>query len=231
MACLFQVFPSGNLHGKYMARHQPITTAAMEGLFKSQAGAPIVILGQPDEQHETIDNPIAANKVLSFLVYGTFTAEVAGLNAFPKDQWPTNIPLVYFAYHVMVGLGTVFVAVMVFAAFLLWRGKLYQSRWMLWIIMLCAPFPYIANTAGWLTAEVGRQPWLVYGLLRTSQGYSQNVIAGNTMFTLLGYMGLYLLLGILFLFLIQREIGHGPASGLPASDSHYTSVVAASRES
>jgi len=231
MACLFQVFPSGDLHGKYMARHQPITTAAMEGLFKSQAGAPIVILGQPDEQHETIDNPIAANKVLSFLVYGTFTAEVAGLNAFPKDQWPTNIPLVYFAYHVMVGLGTVFVAVMVFAAFLLWRGKLYQSRWMLWIIMLCAPFPYIANTAGWLTAEVGRQPWLVYGLLRTSQGYSQNVIAGNTMFTLLGYMGLYLLLGILFLFLIQREIGHGPASGLPASDSHYTSVVAASRES
>jgi cytochrome bd ubiquinol oxidase subunit I len=231
MACLFQVFPSGDLHGKYMARHQPITTAAMEGLFKSQAGAPIVILGQPDEEHETIDNPIAANKVLSFLVYGTFTAEVAGLNAFPKDQWPTNIPLVYFAYHVMVGLGTVFVAVMVFAAFLLWRGKLYQSRWMLWIIMLCAPFPYIANTAGWLTAEVGRQPWLVYGLLRTSQGYSQNVIAGNTMFTLLGYMGLYLLLGILFLFLIQREIGHGPASGLPASDSHYTSVVAASRES
>jgi cytochrome d ubiquinol oxidase subunit I len=82
---------------------------------------------------------------------------------------------------------------------------------MLWIILLCVPLPYIANTAGWLTAEVGRQPWLVYGLLRTTQGYSTNVIAGNSMFTLLGFMGLYLVLGILFLFLIQREIGHGPA--------------------
>jgi len=133
------------------------------------------------------------------------------LNEFPKDQWPTNIPLLYFSYHVMVGLGTIFVAVMALAAFLLWRRKLYVSPWMLWIILLCVPFPYIANTAGWLTAEVGRQPWLVYGLLRTNQGYSTNVIASNSMFTLLGYMGLYLVLGILFLFLIQREIGEGPA--------------------
>jgi cytochrome d ubiquinol oxidase subunit I len=210
-ASLWQVFPSGDLHGKYMARNQPVTTAAMEGLFKSQTGAPIVILGQPDEEHQRIDNPIIANKVLSFLIYGTTTAEVQGLNAFPKDQWPTNIPLLYFSYHVMVGLGTIFVAVMALAAFLLWRRKLYTSRWMLWIILLCVPFPYIANTAGWLTAEVGRQPWLVYGLLRTNQGYSTNVIAGNSMFTLLGYMGLYLVLGVLFLFLIQREIGHGPA--------------------
>jgi cytochrome d ubiquinol oxidase subunit I len=82
---------------------------------------------------------------------------------------------------------------------------------MLWIILLCVPLPYIANTAGWLTAEVGRQPWLVYGLLRTDQGYSTNVMAGNSMSTLLGYMGLYLVLGVLFLFLIQQEIGHGPA--------------------
>lgn len=126
----------------------------------------------------------------------------------------------------MVGLGTIFIAVTVVATLLLWRGQLYQSRWMLWIIMLCAPFPYIANTAGWLTAEVGRQPWLVYGLLRTSQGYSRNVIAGNTMFTLIGYMGLYLLLGILFLFLVQREIGHGPAS-----DSHSAGLITASKES
>ena len=210
-ASLWQVFPSGDLHGKYMARNQPVTTAAMEGLFKSQTGAPIVILGQPDQEHQRIDNPIIANKVLSFLIYGTTTAEVQGLNAFPKDQWPTNIPLLYFSYHVMVGLGTIFVAVMALAAFLLWRRRLYTNLWMLWIILLCVPFPYIANTAGWLTAEVGRQPWLVYGLLRTNQGYSTNVIAGNSLFTLLGYMGLYLVLGILFLFLIQREIGQGPA--------------------
>jgi len=208
-----QVFPTGDLHGKYMARHQPVTTAAMEGLFKTESGAPIVILGQPDEEHQRIDNPLVVNKVLSFLIYGTTTGEVRGLNEFPRDQWPTNIPLLYYSYHIMVGLGTIFVAIMAVSTFLLWRGKLYRSRWMLWIIMLCLPFPYIANTAGWMTAEIGRQPWLVYGLMRTSEGYSKYVHAGNGLFTLLGFMGLYTLLAILFLVLVKREIAHGPASG------------------
>jgi cytochrome bd ubiquinol oxidase subunit I len=211
LACLFQVFPSGDLHGKYVAHHQPATTAAMEGLFETQSGAPMVILGQPDTEKQRIDNPIVANNVLSFLVYGTTTAEVKGLNAFPKDEWPTNIPLLYFSYHVMVGLGTIFICVMAAAAFLLWRGSLYRSRLVLWSLLLCVPLPYVANTAGWLTAEVGRQPWLIYGLMRTADGYSKNVSAGNSMFTLLGFMGLYLVLGILFVFLIQREIGQGPS--------------------
>jgi cytochrome d ubiquinol oxidase subunit I len=123
-----------------------------------------------------------------------------------------GIPLLYFAYHIMVGLGTVMIAAMSAATIMLWRRMLYGARWMLWVLLLCVPFPYIANTAGWLTAEVGRQPWLVYGLLRTPQGYSSNVNAANSLFTLLGYMGLYLLLGILFIFIMQREIGHGPAT-------------------
>jgi cytochrome d ubiquinol oxidase subunit I len=227
IASLFQIFPSGDLQGKYMVRNQPVTLAAMEGLFKTQTGAPLVIIGQPDAEHERIDNPIIANDLLSFLTYGTFTAEVSGLNAFPKDQWPTNIPLLYFAYHIMVGLGTIFVAVMVVAAFLLWRGKLFASRWLLWIIMLCLPLPYIANTAGWMTAEVGRQPWIVYGLMRTSEGYSNNVLAGNSMFTLLGFMGLYAILAILFLFLVHREIEHGPAKA--AADGAASSAVLAER--
>ena len=88
---------------------------------------------------------------------------------------------------------------------------------MLWILMLCLPFPYIANTAGWMTAEIGRQPWLVYGLLRTSEGYSKYVSAGNGLFTLLGFMGLYTVLAILFLFLVHREIAHGPEF-IPAAD-------------
>ncbi len=213
---IFQVFPTGDLQGKYMARHQPVTTAAMEGLFKSASGAPIVILGQPDEEHERIDNPLAVNDVLSFLIYGTTAAEVKGLNEFPKDLWPTNIPLLYYSYHIMAGLGTIFVAVMVVAAFLLWRRRLFASRWMLWIILLCLPFPYVANTAGWMTAEIGRQPWLVYNLMRTTEGYSRYVHAGNGLFTLLGFMGVYTLLAILFLFLVHREIAHGP-SAAPAS--------------
>jgi cytochrome d ubiquinol oxidase subunit I len=211
IVCILQVFPTGDLQGKFVARHQPVTSAAMEGLFKTEAGAPIVILGQPDEEHQRIDNPLVVNRVLSFLTYGTTAAEVRGLNEFPKDVWPTNIPLLYYSYHIMVGLGTIFLAVMAAAVFLLWRGRLYQARWMLWIIMLCLPLPHIANTAGWMTAEIGRQPWLVYGLMRTTEGYSRNVHAGNGLFTLLGFMGLYTLLAILFLYLVNHEIAQGPS--------------------
>jgi cytochrome d ubiquinol oxidase subunit I len=205
-----QVFPTGDLHGKYLAKHQPITTAAMEGLFRTEKGAPMVLMGQPDVERQRIDNPLVVNKVLSYLIYGTTEAQVRGLNEFPREDWPTNIPLLYFSYHIMAGLGTIFIAVMTLAILLLWRNKLFQTRWLLWVIMLCLPFPYIANTAGWLTAEVGRQPWLVYGLMRTDVGYSSNVSAGNGLFTLLGFMGLYALLAIFFLFLVHREIEHGP---------------------
>jgi cytochrome d ubiquinol oxidase subunit I len=112
-----------------------------------------------------------------------------------------------------VGLGTIFIAVMAVAALLLWRGKLYGSRPMLWMLMICVPLPYIANTAGWMTAELGRQPWLVYGLLRTAEGVSPRVAAGNAWFTLIGFMGLYAVLSILWLFLIYREIERGPEPG------------------
>jgi cytochrome bd ubiquinol oxidase subunit I len=210
IASIFMIFPTGDLNGKYMAKHQPVTVAAMEGLFKTEQGAPLVIIGQPDEEHQRIDNPIIVNRALSFLIYGTTTAEVKGLNEYPRDQWPTNLPMLYYSYHVMAGLGTIFVAIMVAASFLLWRKKLFQNRWLLWALMLATPFPFIANTAGWWTAELGRQPWLVYGLLRTAQGHSSHVSAGNSLFSLLGFMGMYALLSILFLFLVHREIAQGP---------------------
>jgi len=108
----------------------------------------------------------------------------------------------------------------------LWRGKLFQTTWLLWIIMLCLPLPYIANTAGWMTAEVGRQPWLVYGLMRTTEGFSKYVNDSNTLFTLLGFMGLYAVLAILFLFLVHREIAHGPESG-PHHDVHRGNPITA----
>jgi cytochrome d ubiquinol oxidase subunit I len=207
---ILQVFPTGDLHGRYLAKHQPAAIAAMEGLWHSERGAPLVIMGQPDVEKQRIDNPLVVNKLLSFLIYGTTVAKVEGLDRFPKEDWPTNIPLLYYSYHIMAGLGTMFIAIMVAAAFLLWRRRLYASRWMLWIVMLSLPFPYIANTAGWMTAELGRQPWLVYGLLRTQHGFSTNVSAGNGLFTLLGFMGVYALLAIIFLFLISRVIERGP---------------------
>lgn len=215
IASVLQVFPTGDLHGRYMARHQPATVAGMEALFSTQKGAPLVIIGQPNPETRTIDNPIVLNRVLSFLVYGTPAAVVDGLDHFPRDQWPTNIPLLYYAYHIMVGLGTWFLFITSLAALLLWREKLFSSRWALWALMLSFPLPYIANTAGWMTAEVGRQPWLVYGLLRTAVGSSKMVSAGNTLFSLLGFMGLYALLAMLFIVLVYREIDRGPE---PLSD-------------
>jgi cytochrome d ubiquinol oxidase subunit I len=193
-----------------VALHQPVTLAAMEALFEGQPGAPLVIIGQPDIPARKIDNPLLVPNMLSFLTYRRWEAHVDGLNSFPENQWPDSIPLLYYSYHIMVGLGTIFIAIMVVAVFLLWRGKLFDARWMLWILLLSLPFPYIANTAGWMTAELGRQPWLVYGLMRTADGYSKMVSGGNGVFTLLGFMGMYMVLGILFLFLVRREIERGP---------------------
>jgi cytochrome d ubiquinol oxidase subunit I len=221
LASALIIFPTGDLHGKYVARHQPAAIAAMEGLFKSEIGAGIVLVGQPNEETGKIDNPIVVNNVLSYLIYGTTEAEVKGLDSFPRDQWPTALPLLFYAYHIMAGLGTWFLLLMTVAAFLLWRGHLYTTRWVLWALLLTFPFPYIANTAGWMTAELGRQPWLIYGLMRTSEGYSSNVSVGNGLFTLIGFMGLYTLLGLLFTILIYREISSGPEPKTSAAQAAH----------
>jgi len=211
-ATMLMMFPTGDGQGRMVAQHQPVTLAAMEGLFESVKGAPIVLMGQPDTDHVKLDNPVEVPHVLSLLTYKRWSAEVKGLNDFPRDQWPDNIPLIYYAYHIMVGLGTIMGAVMGLAVLFLWRGRLYSSSALLWSLMLSIPFPYIATTAGWMTAELGRQPWLIYGLMRTANGASANVSAGNGLFSLLGFMGLYMVLGILFLFLIAKEVREGPSS-------------------
>jgi cytochrome d ubiquinol oxidase subunit I len=210
IACIVQIFPTGDLHGKYLAKQQPVAIAGMEGLFNTEKGAGMIILGQPDIENQKIDNPLVVNDFLSFLIYGTTSAEVSGLNQFPKDLWPTTLPLLFYSYHIMVGLGTYFLAIMAISAFLLWRGKLFTSHWVLWPLMLSFPFPYIATTAGWMTAEIGRQPWLVYGLIRTSEGYSKHIGAGTSLFTLLGFLGLYSALSVLWIVLLYTAIQKGP---------------------
>ena len=212
---ILQLFPTGDAQGRMIATNQPVTLAAMEALFASQPGAPLVLIGQPNVETRQIDNPLQVPEALSFLTYRRWGAQVRGLDSFPEKDWPENIGLLYFSYHIMVGLGTIFIAIMGVAALLLWRGKLYSARWMLWILLLALPFPYIAKTAGWMTAELGRQPWLVYALMRTADGYSKTVSAGNGMFTLLGFLGMYTVLGILFLFLVRREIENGPLAEVP----------------
>jgi cytochrome d ubiquinol oxidase subunit I len=210
ISSFLMAFPTGDGQGKNLAFHQPATLAAMEGLFKTESGAPLVLIGQPDMQKKRLDNPIYIPNMLSFLTYNRWGAEVKGLDAFPEKDHPTNIPLLYYSYHIMVGLGTMFIALMLGASFLLWKKTLFTTRSILWMIMLAFPFPYIANTAGWTTAELGRQPWLVYGLMRTVDGTSELVSAGSTMFTLLGFAGMYFVIGMLFILLVLKTINAGP---------------------
>ena len=221
LSSLTVAFPTGDHQAKLVARYQPVALAAMEGRFESGPYARITLMGQPNVAARRIDNPLQVPGLLSFLAFGTFHTRVPGLGAFPPDLWPDNIELLYYCFHIMVGLGTLFIAVMLAATILLAGGRLERSRPVLWVLMLAFPFPYIANAAGWLTAELGRQPWVVYGLLRTNLAASPLVHPGSALFTLIGFAGLYFVIGLLYLFLILREIGHGPASLDPETGGPY----------
>ena len=222
VSTLLAAFPTGDQQGHLVARYQPVSLAAMEGHFQTGPAAGVAVMGQPDVDQKRLDNPFLIPGALSFIVYGNWTREVKGLVDYPRATWPDNIPLLYYTFHIMVGLGTLFIAVMGLSALQLWRGKLLRSRPLLWALLLFMPLPYVANTAGWMTAELGRQPWLVYGLMRTADGISPHVSSGSAMFTLLGFLGMYSLLLMLGLFLIWRILDQGPVSAVdPAHDSAH----------
>ncbi len=210
LASVLVAFPTGDQQAKMVGRHQPVTLAAMEGRFVGGPRASVAVIGQPNVAARRLENPIEIPGALSFLAYGHFGSNVEGLDDFPQESWPDNIELLYYSFHLMITLGTIFIVLMALAGFQILRGRLESSRWLLWVLMLAFPFPYIANTLGWMTAELGRQPWLVYGLFRTAEGYSRVVSSGDTVFTLIGFVGLYLVLGLLFVLLVGREIGRGP---------------------
>jgi cytochrome d ubiquinol oxidase subunit I len=211
---LTQLFPTGDMNSRNVTAYQPTKLAAMEGLFETRYGAPLAIIGMPSTTEHRLLDPVLVPDALSFLAYGNFRAEVRGLNDYPETEWPL-VQLTYYAYHIMVGLGTILIAVLLLGVLLWWRGVLFTSRWFLWVLMLLLPFPYIANEAGWVVTEAGRQPWLVYGLLRTAAGVSPNVEAGETIFTVLGFAGMYALLGVLAVFLAILLVLRGPAEGGP----------------
>ncbi len=211
ISSILVAFPTGDLNAKNVAKYQPATFAAMEGIFETEhAGAEIVLIGQPNMVEKKLDNKIAVPNILSFLTYLEWDRQIQGMDQFKKEELPDNIPALYYSYHIMVGLGTIFIGIMSLAVFFLWRKKLYVNKKLLWAIMFLFPFPYIANITGWYVAELGRQPYLVYGLLKTSDGISPTVSSGNTLFTLLGFVGLYLILGLLFLVLVGKTIHQGP---------------------
>jgi cytochrome d ubiquinol oxidase subunit I len=218
LCSLASLFPTGSFQAERVSRLQPVKTAAMEGLFDTQRGAPMAIIGMPDTDTKRLLDPILIPDALSYLMYGAASAPVTGLNDIPVGDQPP-VELVYYAYHIMVGLGTIFIALFVLSALALWRGRLFRSKALLWAVMLAMPFPYIANEAGWVVAEVGRQPWAVYGLLRTTAATSTNVSGGMTIFTLLGFMGLYLLVGALYALIVLRIVHQGPNA--VTTEAHY----------
>jgi cytochrome d ubiquinol oxidase subunit I len=219
VASLLQLFPTGDGEARQVWAHQPIKGAAMEGLFHDQQPAPITIVGQPNMDTLRIDNPIKIPALLSLLTHRSFDAEVKGLTSFPRDQWPDHVPLVYYAYHIMIALGMIYIGTTLLSIFLLWRRKLFSMRWMLWIVMLMTPFPYISTTAGWVAAEVGRQPWIAYGLLRTADGLSPLISSGNGLFTLLGFVGLYLLMGLAYMVIVLGLLRRGPEAAAEVAET------------
>jgi cytochrome d ubiquinol oxidase subunit I len=232
IASLLVAFPTGDQQAKMVGKYQPVTLAALEGKFVGGTHAGVAVIGQPNVTTRRLDNPIEMPGALSFLAYGHFGSYVRGLDEFPTAVWPDNIELLYYSFHLMITLGTIFILLMAYAAFENWRCRLHSNRYLLWALMLALPFPYIANTLGWMTAELGRQPWLVYGLFRTRDGYSKVVSGGDTVFTLIGFVGLYFVLGLLFLYLVGREIGHGPEDEVTAGPprKHDAAVLRSKEE-
>jgi cytochrome d ubiquinol oxidase subunit I len=203
-----QVF-AGHWSAKVVAEHQPAKLAAFEGIFETRESTELWLFGLPSADEQRVKYGIAVPGMLSFLVHGDFKTPVPGLDTIPADEQPPLF-LPFQTYHIMVSLGTFFIGITFLGLFLLWRGKLFNQRWLMWIFVFSVVLPHVANQAGWIAAEVGRQPWIVYGLLRTADGVSKSVSAGEIGFSLSMFLVIYTLLFVLFLYLLDRKIKHGP---------------------
>jgi len=192
-----------------VTNYQPVKLAAMEGLWNDQACAPLFIVGWVNTTAQTTTG-IKIPCLLSFLAYGDINATVQGLNSFPSDTW-APINLVFQVYHLMIDLGGLFVAIGLLAAlFAVWKQRIWRTRWLLWILVLSIFLTELATLSGWWTAEFGRQPWIVWNLLHTADAVSPNLVGGQVLLSLLMFMGLYALLFVLFIYLLNEKIQHGP---------------------
>ena len=205
------LYPSGHHHAKGVAHEQPEKFAAMEGLIRGQTQAPMVMLGKPSGDPPEMEYVVELPGVLSWLAFGDIDAHVRGIEDLEADGWPTP-PLVptFVSFHTMVGLGLFFIALTAFGVLLLARNSLYQRRWYLWLLIWSIPLPLAACQLGWIVAEVGRQPWVVYRLLKTCDAFSKNVAASEILISIIMFGAVYLLLGAMYLFLIVKKIKQGP---------------------
>ncbi|PKL89672.1 MAG: cytochrome ubiquinol oxidase subunit I [Ignavibacteriae bacterium HGW-Ignavibacteriae-2] len=207
-ASLFQLF-TGHKSAVGISENQPAKLAAFEAHYDSSAPGTLYLFGWVNEDKQEVNFGIGLPGFLSYLIYGDFNTPVKGLNSFPEDQRPP-VNIVFQTYHMMVAIGMGLIGISLFGAFLWWRGKLFDYKWYLYILMFSVLLPQIANQIGWVSAEVGRQPWIVYGLLRTSDALSKTVDANQILFSLILFIIIYLLLFVLFIFLLNEKIKHGP---------------------
>lgn len=211
VAALFSVLQlvTGHSSASGVAKNQPAKLAAFEGHFNQSDQAHLYLLGWVDKENQKVYGPYIPGG-LSLLIHGDFDTPVPGLNDFPQDEIPTQVNAVFQFYHLMVAFGLYFIGLTLFGLFMWWRGKLFNYRWLLWVFVFSVILPQLANQFGWFAAEMGRQPWLVYGLLRTSDGLSAVVTANQVLFSLIMFTLIYALLFVLFLYLLDRKIKKGP---------------------
>jgi len=212
------LFPTGDHHAKQVARTQPEKFAAMEGLIRGQTRAPLTIFGIPSEEPPRLDLKIGIPGILSLMASGDAEAYVPGIEDLREEGRPTPpLAITFVSFHTMVGLGFFFILLTALGVFLLLRKKLYKTRWYLRLLLWAIPLPLIACELGWIVAEVGRQPWVVYRILKTEEAYSANVTGGEVLFSIIMFGLIYLMLGVLYVFILARNVKRGPGS-LPAKE-------------
>lgn len=207
VSVILQLF-SGHSSAKGVAVNQPAKLAAFEGLYKTEAGAPLYVFGIPNEKNTTVHG-LAIPKMLSFFAFGDFDAEVKGLDQYPRKDWP-NVSAVFQTYHLMIATWGIMFILCAFSLFYWWKGTLFEQRWLLKIMMFSAIIPQIGNQAGWVSAEMGRYPWIVQDLLRISEGLSKSVTANQVLASIIMFGVLYFFLFLLFVYLLNEKIQHGP---------------------
>lgn len=225
-ASLFQLV-TGDISAVGVSKNQPAKLAAMEAHYDSSAAADLYLFGWVNDNDEKVEFGIAIPKLLTFLIHGNFTTPVRGLDAFPRsDRPPTAV--VFQTYHIMVAIGFALIALSLLGVYLLWRKKIFSHTMVLRLFLFSVLLPQIANQAGWFTAEIGRQPWIVYGLLRTADAFSKNVHSSQIIFSLILFGIIYFILFILFIFLLDQKIKHGPeeASEIPSEFEHQKQLFA-----
>jgi cytochrome d ubiquinol oxidase subunit I len=209
IAMAFLQFVTGHFHSVQVAKTQPEKMAAFEALWETQKGAPLVNFGIPNEKEEKNYYIFEFPKMLSFLVYGDVNAEMKGLKDFPKEERPPVL-LSFASYHIMVFIGVWFALLAFLGLYLLFRKKIYKQCWYFYMLLFSIPLPYIANEFGWIGAEVGRQPWAVFHVLKTADAVSKVVPAGNILFSLIIFVLIYSLLFYVFIKVLKKIIAKGP---------------------